>query len=41
MWSLNFNLKTDAYCARFLDAYGRDAIEPERFRTIAAIEVFG
>ena len=41
MWSLNFNLKTDAYCERFLDAYGRDAIEPERFRTIAAIEVFG
>lgn len=41
MWSLNFNLKTDAFCQRFLDVYGRDRIETERFRTIAAIEVFG
>ena len=40
MWSLQFNLKTDAYCQRFLDAYGRDGIEPEKFRTIAALEVF-
>ena len=41
MWSLNFNLKTDAFCQRFLDAYGRESIESERFRTVAAIEVFG
>ena len=41
MWSLNFNLKTDKYCQRFLDAYGRECIEPERFRTVAACEVFG
>lgn len=41
MWSLNFNLKTERYCERFLDVYGRDVIEPERFRTVAAIEVFG
>ena len=41
MWSLNFNLKTDRYCERFLDVYGRDIIEPEKFRTVAAIEVFG
>ena len=41
MWSLNFNLKTDQYCERFLDVYGRDVIEPERFRTVAAVEVFG
>ena len=41
MWSLRFNLKTDAYQERFLDAYGRETIEPELFRTIAAIEVFG
>lgn len=41
MWSLNFNLKTDRYCERFLDVYGRDVIEPERFRTVAAVEVFG
>ena len=39
-WSLNFNLKTDAYRERFLDAYGRDVIEPEMFPIIAAFEVF-
>lgn len=41
MWSLQFNLKTDRYCERFLDVYGREIIEPEKFRTVAAIEVFG
>ena len=40
-WSLNFNLKTDAYRERFLDAYGRDVIEPDIFPVIAAFEVFG
>ena len=39
-WSLNFNLKTDRYRDYFLDAYGRDNIEPELLRTVAAIEVF-
>ena len=39
-WTLNFNLKTDAYCERFLDAYGRENIEPELLRTVAACEVF-
>lgn len=39
-WTLNFNLKTDAYCARFLDAYGRESFEPELLRVIAAFEVF-
>ena len=39
-WTLEFNLKTDAYCERFLDAYGRENIEPELFRTVAACEVF-
>ena len=39
-WTLNFNLKTDAYCNRFLDAYGRENIEPELLRTVAACEVF-
>ena len=39
-WTLNFNLKTDAYTARFLDAYGRDKIEPDMLRTVAALEVF-
>ena len=39
-WSLNFNLKTDKYCDRFLDAYGREQIDEEMLRVIAAIEVF-
>lgn len=41
MWSLQFNLKTDRFRDRFLDAYGRDCINEELFRTVAAIEVFG
>lgn len=40
-WTLLFNLKTDAYCGRFLDCYGRDKVNAELLRTIAAIEVFG
>lgn len=40
-WTLQFNLHTDAYCSRFLDCYGRDRVEPEMLRTIAAFEVFG
>ena len=39
-WTLRFNLHTDAWCSRFLDAYGRDKIEPEILRAIAAFEVF-
>ena len=39
-WSLFFNLKTDAYRDRFLDAYGRDRLEPDMLRLIAACEVF-
>lgn len=41
IWSLFFNLKTDAYGERFLDVYGRDVLEPEKLRTVAAFEVFG
>jgi kanamycin kinase len=41
MWSLGFNLKTDAYRERFLDAYGRETVNEEMFRVIAACEVFG
>ena len=40
-WTLRFNLKTDAYRQRFFDAYGRDIIEPELLRVVAAYEVFG
>ena len=40
-WTLWFNLKTDAYRDRFYDAYGRDKIDTELIRTVAAAEVFG
>ncbi len=40
VWSLFFNLKTDAYRDRFLDAYGRADVEEEMLRIIAALEVF-
>ena len=40
-WTLGFNLGTDAYRDRFLDAYGRDRIDEEKLRVIAAAEVFG
>ena len=40
-WTLNFNLKTDAYRDRFFDAYGRDRVEEELLRLVAAAEVFG
>lgn len=41
IWSLGFNLKTDKYGERFKDAYGRNSIDEDKLRTIAAIEVFG
>ena len=40
-WTLWFNLKTDAYRARFLDAYGRDLIDEDAIATVAAAEIFG
>lgn len=40
-WSLGFNLKTDRYTGRFLDAYGRDKADGEMLRVIAALEAFG
>lgn len=39
-WTLNFNLKTDKYCGRFLDGYGRENFDEEMLRVIAAFEVF-
>lgn len=41
VWTLQFNLKTNAYADRFLDAYGRDRIDPEILKSIGAFEVFG
>ena len=40
IWSLQYNLKTDQWKDRFLDAYGRDKAEPELLRSIGAFEVF-
>lgn len=40
-WTLWFNLKTDRYRSRFLDAYGRDKADEEILAVIAAAEVFG
>lgn len=40
MWSLQFNLKTDQYRQRFLDAYGREDIDESLFPVVAAVEVF-
>lgn len=40
MWSLQFNLKTDRFRDRFLDAYGRSDICEDLFPVIAAAEVF-
>jgi kanamycin kinase len=41
LWSLGFNLKTDKYRERFIDAYGREHVDEERLRIVAAAEVFG
>ena len=38
VWSLRYNLGTDRFTERFLDAYGRDAIEPEMLRRTAAMD---
>lgn len=41
VWTLGFNLGTDAYRDRFLDAYGRDKVDEEMLKIVAAAEVFG
>ena len=41
VWTLWFNLGTNRYRDRFLDAYGRDLVEEELLRTVAAAEIFG
>lgn len=40
-WTLWFNLKTNEYRSRFLDAYGRDRVNEDVLKIIAAAEVFG
>ncbi|MDR3175477.1 MAG: aminoglycoside 3'-phosphotransferase [Desulfovibrio sp.] len=41
VWTLFFNLKTDQYRDRFIDAYGRDRVNEDMLRVVAAVEVFG
>lgn len=41
VWTLWFNLQTDKYRERFLDAYGRDKVDGEILKIVAAAEVFG
>lgn len=41
IWTLEFNLKTDRYASRFIDAYGRDMVDIEKLKLISAIEAFG
>jgi len=41
IWSLWYNLGTDKYTECFIDAYGRDLVNKEKLKVIAAIECFG
>ena len=41
VWSLRYNLKTDAYGDYFLDQYGRENFDYEMLRVVSAFEVFG
>jgi kanamycin kinase len=41
IWSLWYNLKTDRYRERFIDAYGRNHVDEDMLRIVAAAEVFG
>jgi kanamycin kinase len=40
-WTLAWNLKTHNYRERFFDAYGRDKVDEDMLRVVAAVEVFG
>jgi kanamycin kinase len=41
LWTLFFNLKTNKYRERFIDVYGRENVNEEYLRIVAAAEVFG
>ncbi len=41
LWTLWYNLKSDKYADRFIDAYGRDIVERDKLHIVAAYEVFG
>jgi kanamycin kinase len=40
IWSLAYNLNTNKYRDRFLDAYGRDKVDNERLRIVTASRAF-
>ncbi|ALS25893.1 aminoglycoside phosphotransferase [Paenibacillus sp. 32O-W] len=37
LWTLRYNLKTDRYADTFLDAYGKEDVDPERLAMCAAL----
>ncbi len=41
IYTLFYNLRTHQYAKRFIDAYGKDLVDPEKLRLIATIEIFG
>ncbi|MBQ6876192.1 MAG: phosphotransferase [Lachnospiraceae bacterium] len=41
IWSLQYNLGTEEYTDRFLDAYGREYVDEEMLQVVAAFELFG
>lgn len=41
IWSLQYNLGTEAYTDRFLELYGRENVDEEMLRVVAAFELFG
>ena len=41
LWSMKFNLKTEKWSDVLLDAYGRQHIDTELIRGIAALEAVG
>lgn len=40
IWTMKYNLNTARYTDRFIDAYGRDAVNRDKLRCIAAMEMF-
>lgn len=41
LWSLHYNLKSNQFSQRFIDAYGKNSVNMEMLRLISAIECFG
>ena len=41
VWSLNYNLDNPKYAELFLDYYGREEVDTNKLRLVAAFEVFG